>query len=219
MKTYLITGTNRGIGLELCKQLSQQGQRVIAVCRKPTPELEKLDVQIEADIDVAQEQAVDQLATRLKNIPIDILINNAGILGQESLDNMDFNHMRRQMEVNAFAPLKVTHAFLSNLKSGSKIIFITSRMGSLGDNTSGSRYGYRMSKAALNMGAISLSQDLKGREIAVGIFHPGMVSTEMTNHQGIPVQESVQQLLMRCQELNLNNSGQFLHANGNELPW
>ena len=126
---------------------------------------------------------------------------------------------KKQFEVNALAPLKITHALLPNLKSGSKIIVITSRMGSLADNTSGSRYGYRMSKAALNIAAISLAHDLKPKNIAVGIFHPGQVSTDMTGYNGIPVSQSVNQLLQRFEALNINNSGQFYHANGEILPW
>jgi NAD(P)-dependent dehydrogenase (short-subunit alcohol dehydrogenase family) len=219
MKIHLITGANRGIGLELCKQLTEQHQNVIAVCRTPSPELKALNVQIEADIDVSKTQDIDTLAKRLQNMPIDILINNAGIMRNESVQHMDFDQIREQMEVNALAPLNISLALLPNLNSGSKIIFITSRMGSLGDNTSGSRYGYRMSKAALNMAAISLAHDLKEQEISVGIFHPGMVGTDMTQHQGIPPAESVRLLLQRIQEVNIGTSGQFRHANGETLPW
>jgi short-subunit dehydrogenase len=219
MKTYLITGASRGIGLEFCKQLSEQNQNVIAVCRTPTDELKALNVQIESDIDVSKEPDIKTLAERLKNKPIDVLINNAGIMLNESINNMDFDQIREQFEVNTLAPINISLTLLPNLKSGSKIIFITSRMGSLGDNTSGSRYGYRISKAAVNMAAISLSHDLKEQGIAIGIFHPGMVSTDMTAHQGIQPAESVRLLLSRIQELNLTNSGQFQHANGEILPW
>lgn len=219
MTTYVITGANRGIGLEMCRQLIQQNHNVIAVCRQPSEELKNLDVRIETEIDVSDAKSAAELAKRLQNIEIDVLINNAGILRYESLDDMNFEQISEQFEVNALAPLRFTHALLPNLHTGSKIIFITSRMGSLGDNTSGSRYGYRMSKAALNIASISLSHDLKAREISIGIFHPGMVSTDMTAHQGIPVEESVRQLLLRTNELDLHNSGQFRHANGEILPW
>lgn len=219
MATYLITGANRGIGLELCKQLTKQHHQVIAVCRQVSAELSSLNVRIEADIDVTDTQAIATLAKRLNNVSIDVLINNAGILRKESLDNMNFEDIRQQFEINALAPLQLSYSLLPNLATPSKIVLITSRMGSLEDNTSGAWYGYRMSKAALNMAAISLAHDLKSREIAVGIFHPGMVSTDMTSHQGISVEEAVEQLLLRCDELNINNSGQFRHANGEILPW
>ena len=219
MKTYLITGASRGIGLEFCKQLSKQQQNVIAVCRTTTDELKSLGVRIEDGVDVTQANDIEKLTKNLADISIDVLINNAGILRYETLEDMNFDRIREQFEVNSLAPLRVTLAMLPNLKSGSKIIFITSRMGSLGDNTSGSRYGYRMSKAALNIAAISLVHDLKPRKISVGIFHPGHVSTDMTAHKGIPPSESVQRLLQRCEELNLSNSGQFHHANGEILPW
>lgn len=219
MQTYLITGASRGIGLELCKQLVAQHKNVIAVCRTPTNELKALKLQIEANIDVSKPEDIETLSKHLKDTPIDVLVNNAGIMRQESIHQMNFDQIREQLEINSLAPLHISLALLPNLKTGSKIIFITSRMGSLGDNTSGSRYGYRMSKAALNMAAISLSHDLKSQGIAIGILHPGMVSTDMTKHQGISPAESVQQLLLRIQEVNLDNSGQFRHANGENLPW
>jgi NAD(P)-dependent dehydrogenase (short-subunit alcohol dehydrogenase family) len=133
---------------------------------------------------------------------------------------MDFDRMRRQFEVNSLGPLRVTYALLPNLDEGSKVVIITSRMGSIGDNTSGSRYGYRMSKAAVNIAGVSLSHDLRPRGIAVAILHPGFVRTEMTNHQGlIDAPESAAGLLQRINELTMETSGSFWHANGERLPW
>ncbi|MFB6277257.1 MAG: SDR family oxidoreductase [Halothece sp.] len=220
MTTYLITGTNRGIGLEYCKQLQEKGETVIAVCRQPSEELKNLGVQIEAGIDVTSDESVAELAQRLKGTTIDVLINNAGIIEANSLDDLDFESLERQFQVNAVAPLRVTKALLPMIPQGGKIIIMTSRMGSIEDNTSGGYYGYRMSKAALSMAGKSLAEDLKTHNIAVGILHPGMVRTRMTDFSGITTAESVQGLLQRIAELNLDNSGTFWHGvKGQVLPW
>ncbi|MDR9402450.1 MAG: SDR family oxidoreductase [Halothece sp. Uz-M2-17] len=219
MVNYLITGTNRGIGLEYCKQLKAKGERVIAVCRQPSEELKSLDVQIESGIDVTSDDSVAELAKRLQGTTIDVLINNAGIIEANSLDDLDFESLERQFRVNAVAPLRVTKALLPLIPEGGKVILMTSRMGSIEDNTSGGFYGYRMSKTALSMAGKSLSEDLKPHKIAVGILHPGMVQTRMTSFSGISTSESVEGLLQRIEELNLNNSGTFWHAKGEVLPW
>ena len=220
MTTTLITGANRGIGLELCRQLAARGEDVIAACRETSPELEGLDLQVERGLDVASEEAVAALARRLKGRRLDTLINNAGILTRESLEDLDFDRIRRQFEVNALGPLRLTAALLPCLDRGSKVIIITSRMGSIGDNTSGGRYGYRMSKAAVNMAGVSLAHDLAGRGIAVGILHPGFVRTGMTGHQGlVDPPESARGLIERMDELLLETSGGFWHFEGERLPW
>ncbi len=221
MSTYLITGANRGIGLEYCRQLKERGDNVIAVCRTASEELENLNVSIETGVDITSDTDVLSLIKRLDRQPIDVLINNAGILERVSLDSLDLNSIRRQFEVNALAPLRLTRALLPNIKSGGKIIIMTSRMGSIEDNTSGGSYGYRMSKVALSMAGKSLSQDLKSRNIAVAILHPGLVKTQMTNfnQSGITSEESVRGLIARIDELNLENTGTFWHSNGEILPW
>ncbi|MEO1185360.1 MAG: SDR family NAD(P)-dependent oxidoreductase, partial [Cyanobacteria bacterium J06636_27] len=122
-------------------------------------------------------------------------------------------------EVNAVGPLRLTKALLNNLKSGSKIIMMTSRMGSIDDNTSGGSYGYRMSKVALSMAGKSLSEDLKSKNIPVAILHPGLVQTRMTGFSGITTEESVKGLLARIDKLNMENTGTFWHSNGEILPW
>ena len=220
-KTYLVTGTNRGIGLEYCRQLQAQGDNVIAVCRSPNEELKSLGIRVESDIDLTFEAAVRDLIARLDGKKIDVLINNAGIIERITLDNLDFESIRRQFEVNAIAPLRLTSVLLPNLTSGSKVILMTSRMGSIGDNTSGGSYGYRMSKVALSMAGKSLAHDLKSRGIAVAILHPGLVKTRMTNFtdSGITTETSVKGLLARIEELNLDNTGTFWHSNGEILPW
>jgi NAD(P)-dependent dehydrogenase (short-subunit alcohol dehydrogenase family) len=216
---YLVTGANRGIGLALCRQLAARGDEVTAACRKSSAELDGLGVRVEAGVDVADEASVAGLARRLEGKGLDVLVNNAGILERNSLENLDFESIRRQFEINAVGMLRVTQALLPNLKAGSKIAIVTSLMGSMTDNGSGGAYGYRMSKAAVNAASVSLAHDLRGREIAVAILHPGMVQTEMTGGRGIPTDESVRGLLARIEELTLQSSGTFRHADGRELPW
>jgi NAD(P)-dependent dehydrogenase (short-subunit alcohol dehydrogenase family) len=221
MATVLITGANRGIGLEYCRQLQARGDTVVAVCRTPSPELEALGVRIEAGVDITADAAIADLVARLGPLAIDGLILNAGLLEHTSLDNLDVDSLRRQFEVNAIAPLRLTKALLGHLPSGAKVILMTSRMGSIDDNSSGGAYGYRMSKVALNMAGKSLAIDLRPRGIAVALLHPGMVRTRMTGFsaQGISTEESVRGLLERIDALRLETSGSFWHANGQELPW
>lgn len=221
MATYLITGANRGIGTEYCRQLQAQGDAVIAACRTASPELEALGVRIETGVDISSDAAIAGLVERLDGLPLDGLIHNAGILERTSLDALDLESIRRQFEVNAVGPLRLTAALLGQLHAGSKLILMTSRMGSIDDNSSGGSYGYRMSKVALCMAGKSLSIDLKPRGIAVAILHPGLVSTRMTSFhsQGISPEQAVRGLLERIDALSLENSGSFWHANGELLPW
>ncbi|MBV9389186.1 MAG: SDR family oxidoreductase [Chroococcidiopsidaceae cyanobacterium CP_BM_ER_R8_30] len=221
MATYLLTGANRGIGYEYCRQLQARGETVIAVCRTASDELKQFGGQVEEGIDITSDGSVADLRNRLGDTAIDVLINNAGILKRTTLENLDFASIREQFEVNALGALRITHTLLPLLKAGSKIALMTSRMGSIADNTSGSSYGYRMSKVALSMAGKSLAHDLKGRGIAIAILHPGLVQTRMTNFTsgGITPEESVKGLLARIDELTLENSGTFWHANGEVLPW
>lgn len=221
MATYVITGANRGIGYEYCRQLQARGERVIAVCRSASQELQQLGVQVEEGIDITSDISVADLRSRLNKREIDVLINNAGIIQRVTLDNLDFDSIREQFEINALGALRITQALLPHLTTGSKIVLMTSRMGSITDNTSGGSYGYRMSKVALSMAGKSLAHDLKGRGIAVAILHPGLVQTRMTNFTsgGITPEESVKGLLARIDGLSLENTGTFWHANGEVLPW
>jgi NAD(P)-dependent dehydrogenase (short-subunit alcohol dehydrogenase family) len=220
MATILVTGAGRGIGLELTKQLKARGDTVVAVCRSESPELKQLGVRVESGIELTSQKCIDDLRTRLAGTKLDGLILNAGILRADDLASVQLDTLREQFEVNALAPLAVTRALLENLTRGAKVALITSRMGSIGDNTSGGFYGYRMSKAALNMASVSLAHDLKPRGIAVTVLHPGYVRTDMTgNAGGIGPDESARMLLARYDALNMNTSGRFFHANGEALPW
>ena len=220
MATVLVTGAGRGIGLELTKQLKARGDHVIAVCRTVSPELKQLDVRVESGIELTSAKCVDDLKQRLRGVKLDALILNAGVLKADDLAGVKLDTIREQLEVNALAPLAVTQALAENLARGAKVALITSRMGSLGDNTSGGYYGYRMSKAALNMAGVSLAHDLKPRGVAVAILHPGYVRTDMTGGSGqIGPDESARLLLARIDALTIDKSGHFWHANGDTLPW
>ena len=231
MKHALITGANRGIGLEFCRQLAARGVRVFATCRTSSRELDALSsssggaVRVIAGVDVTSDAAVERLARdepALAGVQLDLLINNAGVLRRESLDDLDFERIREQFEINSLGPLRVTAALVREQKlgRGSKVAIITSRMGSITDNTSGSRYGYRMSKAAVNMAGATLARDLESRGIAVALLHPGWVRTDMTDQRGlVDVDESVTGLLARIDELTVSRTGGFWHSNGERLPW
>jgi NAD(P)-dependent dehydrogenase (short-subunit alcohol dehydrogenase family) len=220
MKTAVITGANRGIGLALCKEYLLQGWQVIALCRDASDELITTKAKIISDIDVTDANAVAQLPKLLKDYKIDLLINNAGIFQHETLGSIDYDSITQQFLVNAQAPLRVTESLLNLLAHNAKIAFITSRMGSIADNSSGDYYGYRMSKAALNAAAMSLTRDLKPRGIAVAILHPGYVQTAMVNFSGdISASEAAKRLSQRIANLTSANSGTFWHSNGEQLPW
>lgn len=219
MQNVLITGGNRGIGLELCRQLARRGDRVIATCREASPELHASGAEIQAGVEVTDQASVDALCERLRDESIDILVNCAGILSNEPLDGLDFDRIRRQFEVNALGPLRITSTLRPSLHSGSKVFIITSRMGSIEDNTSGGMYGYRMSKAAVNAVGRSLAHDLRAEGIGVFLLHPGMVATDMTGRKGIPPEKSAANLIHRIDALTMDQSGSFWHAEGTVLPW
>ena len=219
MKTALITGSNRGIGFALTQEYLAQGWQVIAVCRTSSTELDATKAKVIAGIDVTRMSDIRRLVSELTG-PLDLLINNAGILHVDNLGDINYSNVNEQFLVNAQAPIQLTEALLDHLNNGAKIAFITSRMGSIADNSSGAYYGYRMSKAALNAGAKSLSIDVKSRGIAVAILHPGYVQTAMVNFGGdISAEESAKRLSKRVAELNLQNTGSFWHSNGESLPW
>lgn len=219
MTTVLITGANRGIGLELARQYQQRDASVIAVCRNAGDDLPSLDVRIIDGIDVADADSIARLADDLGDTVIDILVNNAGILRGDDIAGADPEDMLDQYRINAIGPLLVTRALAGNLRKGSRVGIVTSRVGSIADNGSGGNYGYRASKAAANMIGMNLHHDLKGRGIAVAMLHPGFVATGMTGGNGIPASDAAAGLIERLEELDLDSSGGFWHANGERLPW
>jgi len=221
MTFSVVTGANRGIGLALAAELKKRKHHVLATCRTTTPELAKLGVEVVEGVDVSTDRGIAALVSAVGTRSIDLLVNNAGILvWGDRLGELDVEGIRRQFEVNALAPLRVTDALRERLAQGAKIALITSRMGSIDDNSSGGAYGYRMSKAALNMAGKSLAVDLRSRGVAVTILHPGMVKTEMTGDHGqVEPTDAARDLLARIDELTLESSGGFWHAKGQRLPW
>jgi NAD(P)-dependent dehydrogenase (short-subunit alcohol dehydrogenase family) len=219
MTTTLVTGCNRGIGLQLVKQLHERGDDVIGVCRQASEDLRKLGIRVIDGIDVSAGDSVELLKAKLGNERLDILINNAGILRHDSFGALDYDSMLEQYRVNALGPLRVTEALVDNLAEDAKVAIVTSRVGSIEDNGSGGNWGYRASKTAVNMIGTNLMHELKPRGISVALLHPGLVATDMTRQHGIPAQESARGLIARIDELNLENSGTFWHAEGYILPW
>jgi NAD(P)-dependent dehydrogenase (short-subunit alcohol dehydrogenase family) len=219
MTTALITGANRGIGLELARQLHARGVTVIAAGRRTSSDLDALGVRFEA-VDVADAASVASLAQRLQGVRLDLLINNAGLLRRTSLQNLDEPSVVAMFQVNSLGPLRVTAALQDHLADGGKVVIVTSRMGSMADNGSGGAYGYRMSKAAVNAAGVSLARDLEPRSIAVALLHPGWVRTEMTGGTGNwGPEEAAAGLIARIDELSMETTGRFVHANGDPLPW
>ncbi|MBU2917207.1 SDR family oxidoreductase [Psychrosphaera sp. F3M07] len=220
MKTAVITGANRGIGLALSQQLAAKGWDIIAICRSESEEIEAIASMVISGIDVTNPEDIQQIKKVIGDQQVDLLINNAGLLKDEVLGKIDYDSLREQFEINALSPLQVTEALIPNMVVGSKIANITSRMGSIADNDSGGRYGYRASKAALNAIGKSLAEDLKTKGIAVAQLHPGWVQTRMVEFSGlITTEQSAAGLIERIEQLDLSTSGGFWHSNGEELPW
>ena len=219
MSNILITGCNRGIGLQLAKQLNDRGDNFIGVCRNSSAELDSLGVRVIDGIDVADADGIGRLLAEVGDLPVDTLINNAGILRSDAFGKLDYDEMVLQFRVNALGPLRVTEALGGNLHEGSKVAIVTSRVGSIEDNGSGGNWGYRTSKAAVNMIGRNLMHELKPRGIAVALLHPGLVATEMTGGHGIETSASARGLIERIDALNMQNTGGFWHAEGYVLPW
>ncbi|MBT4990084.1 MAG: SDR family oxidoreductase [Rickettsiales bacterium] len=221
MKNIVITGANRGIGLELAK-IYAPNNNIFAICRRSSNEVEQIkNVTVIPNTDLTDSLAIESAISKCPK-EIDLLINNAGIL--QKVEFIDIANSKdditNQFQINALAPILVSYFCSKKLIPGSKIALISSRMGSINDNGSGSSYGYRMSKAALNAAGKSLAIDLKNKNISVGIIHPGWVRTEMTNHTGhIEANEAAMAMAQRIEKLNIENSGTFWHSNGEVLEW
>ena len=222
----LITGSDRGIGQALCLAYHARGDRVIAACLDDSEALRGLGIRVEPDVDVTSDAAVRGFARRLADAGtvLDILVNNAGVMTADRLGALDYGAVRRQFEVNVLGPLRVTEALLDRLRPGSKAAFITSRVGSLGDNLSGGFYGYRISKCAANMVAVNLGHDLRKRGVATAILHPGMVATDMTIESERAEAKSpgaaAQALIERIDRTTLESPLAFWHAPDRAvLPW
>ncbi len=228
----LITGANRGIGLEFVRQYAESGWRVYACCRKPqnADALHRLEKQYDGLIsvhalDVSNFDQIDQLAKLLSGVAIDLLINNAGIYAHDysaRSNAVDEQAWIESFRINSIAPLKMVEAFTKNIARSQlkKIANITSKMGSVDDNTSGGHYLYRSSKAALNIVTKSLAIDLAPQGILVSLIHPGWVRTDMGGSNAlISVEQSVAGMRKVIEKLTPANSGRFYAYDGQEVPW
>lgn len=226
----VITGANRGIGLELTRRYLDRGDQVEAAVRRPdaATDLAALAggaggrLRVHA-CDIRDGASVRAFAAALGDIAVDLLINNAGVMGKmQALPDLDDADVVNTINTNTLGPLRVTGALLPHLRRGStrKIVHITSGMGSIGDNQSGGAYGYRMSKAALNMGCRSMAMDLKGEGFTAVVMNPGWVKTDMGgSHAPTPVEESAQKMIELIDRIGPEQTGTFLDYRGHTWPW
>ncbi|KAG7399719.1 hypothetical protein PHYBOEH_008053 [Phytophthora boehmeriae] len=230
VKTVLITGSTRGIGLELAKHFTKAGWKVIGVARNGSnsEKLQALSPFKVVSFDCTDESTVLQAAQELKGVPIDLLINNAGIFIGGGLEETTKDMLMRQFEVNTVGPFVVTRAFLSNLKLGAEknggdgalVATVSSVMGSIASNTDGGNYSYAASKAAMNMINSSLAIDLKKDNISAIVLHPGYVVTDLTGGLGdVHTDESVEGMASVIEKVTMADTGKFFHFKGHELPW
>ena len=220
----LVTGANRGLGLEMARQYSKAGWQVIGTARKPdsATELRELGVRV-VQLDVTDAASVAKLAAELEGQPIDLLFNNAGIISRnDSLAAADIDAAEKILDVNVLGPMRVTQALLPNLSAGDRktIVNITSGLGSIENNESGGFYGYRESKAALNMFTRSLASDLRGQEFIVVTMNPGWVQTDMGGpNASLTAKQSVDGIRAVVDGLTPGDSGTFRSYSGAEEPW
>lgn len=226
--TILVTGANRGLGLEFTKQYAADGWQVLACCRAPNKadalqELAKTHQNITVlPLDVADFMQIDALAEKLKAQAIDVLINNAGVYPESSFENLNMDDWALAFRVNSMAPFKMIHAFKKHIGNSAlkKAVTLSSKMGSIDDNSGGGSYIYRSSKTAVNMVMKSLSIDLKPLGISLVTLHPGWVQTDMGGPNGlINTQTSVNGLRLVIDHLTIENSGKFVAYDGKEIAW
>ena len=231
MTTVLITGANRGIGLEFARQYLARGDRVLATCRDvvAASALQQLvganhKQLVLLPLDVADDQSIAAFSQQLRDEAVDIFINNAGVYGPRDgkfgkVAGADWLHV---LQVNAVAPLLLTQALMSNLRKGSskKLVYITSKMGSIADNGGGGHYIYRSSKTALNMVVKSLAIDLAGAGFIAAVLHPGWVKTDMGGPNAlIDTVTSVTGMVEVIDGLDQQQSGRFFNYDGSDIPW
>jgi len=230
MATILITGTNRGIGLEFTRQCLARGDRVIATCRniEAADSLKQLgsnhDELEVRQLDVASLESMQEFVQQLADTPIDIFINNAGVYGPP---NVKFGEVDAQiwasvLQVNSIAPMMLSQLLMPNLRQGTdkKMLYLTSKMGSIGDNSGGGSYIYRSSKAALNSVVKSLAIDLAVEGFSIAVLHPGWVLTDMGGPNAlIDTKTSVTGMLKIIDDLDSHSSGSFFNYDGSIIAW
>jgi NAD(P)-dependent dehydrogenase (short-subunit alcohol dehydrogenase family) len=226
-----ITGANRGIGLEWVRQAAEEGWQVIATARTPeqSPELLRLASRFSGQLevwplDVTDATAVESLPGRLGALPIDCLVNNAGVYGQPggNFGQVDFDNWRHTFEVNVLAPMRLMQTLAPAVERSQRrlIASISSKMGSIADNSSGGAYVYRSSKAALNAVMKSASIELARRGITCVTLHPGWVKTDMGGPNALmEVSDSVRAMRTILQAVTMNDAGRFIGPDGKDIPW
>lgn len=226
MPTVMITGANRGLGLEFARQYIQDGWSVIATCRKPedATELNAIVGVTVYPLNVTNFEAVRALADQLKGTAIDLLVNNAGVYGpkRSALNEIDFDVWEQVLRTNALAPLCVAQCFAPHVAASDRkcIATLSSKMGSMTDNTSGGGYIYRSSKAAVNAVMKSLANDLRPQGVISVLLHPGWVRTDMGGPSGlIDAEQSVAGMRRVIDAADMNASGRFYAYDGAEIPW
>ena len=224
MANIIITGANRGLGLEFVKQLSRSNQ-VIATSRNvnKSKKLESIkNIKME-ELDLISKESIDTFVSKMGDKNIDLIINNAGVFHDEQFNNdLDSALWQEEILINAISPIILTRKLKKNILSGTdkKIVFISSQMGSIDDNYSGSNYFYRSSKAALNAAAKSLAIDWKNDNLAVLMLHPGWVKTDMGGDEAkLSISESVQQMITMINNFSIEQTGSFLNYAGEKLEW
>lgn len=223
-QTWVVTGANRGLGLEFVRQLTAAGREVVGTARRPDEagELAQLPARVER-LDVTDDDSVAGFARALEGTAVEVLINNAGHgVGERRLDRIDFETLKHFFDVNSIGPLRVSRALLPHLKAGGRrtIVNITSRMGSIDDNSSGGAYGYRASKAALNMITVSMAVDLRDAGVTCIVLHPGWVQTRMGGDSApLSPEDSIRGMLRVIEGLGPEDSGRFLDYSGKEVLW
>ena len=229
--TYFITGCNRGLGLEFVQQLLARGQRVIATCRDIATATDLTALTLKhsgqlslVEMDVSDEASMREAVALLNDEAIDVFINNAGMYGPRDANfgNVDGPAMAEVLYTNAVAPVLLTQLLIDNVRKGSgkKLVYVSSKMGSIADNGRGGSYIYRSSKTALNSVVKSLALDLAPEGIATATLHPGWVRTDMGGPNGlIDAPESVSGMLNVIGGLSVANTGQFFNYDGSTIAW
>lgn len=230
MARILITGANRGLGLEFVERYLESGDDVIATYRNEESSFDLINMRDERSnlkllhLDVSSNKSLNSFAENLGDSPIDIFINNAGVYGprNSSFENVNEENWIPAIKVNAIAPLLLTQLIIKNIRAGTdkKLIYITSKMGSIDDNKGGGAYVYRSSKTALNAVVKSLSVDLKNENIAVALIHPGWVKTDMGGPNALIERDtSVRGMTEVISNLDITSTGNFYNYDGSIIPW
>ncbi|OPX05318.1 SDR family oxidoreductase [Mycobacterium sp. AT1] len=226
MTTTLVVGADRGIAHSIVRKLHARGDTVVAACLSDGADLAVDGIPVEPHVDVTSGESVTALAQRLTaaGTKLDVLYHIAGVMWLDELGSIDYDRFRQQFEINGLGPLRTVEALRHLLQPGAKVGIVSSRVGSLGDNTSGGMYAYRISKAAANMVGLNLHHDLSKVGVSVLMLHPGMVATDLTKdfpgeHEYITPDEAAAGLIANIDGLTPETSGRFQHSNGTYLQW